>query len=80
MIIVGILLIVSLILFVTGICFIFNGKGAYGLPIVILGTLVAIMGIFIDENEPTKQDILDGKAVYQDTINPYGPVWKLENF
>ena len=56
---------------------------------LLLGIIIASSGVIIitDKSVPTKQDVFDGKAVYQetihitnnDTIKTYKIVWKQKN-
>lgn len=53
---------------------------------IFSGAVLIVLGLFVTL-EPTKQDVLDGKAVYQetihitnnDTIKTYKIVWKQKN-
>ncbi len=81
----GLILLLSLILICCGICVICK-RDISGFVLVLMGIIVAFPGVsaIIDKSAPTKQDVLDGKAIYQetqiitgnDTIKTYEIVWK----
>ena len=81
----GFFILLSLFLFGVGIYVICKGV-RNGFISALMGIMFAFIGVLIinDEGVPTKQDVLDGKAVYQetqvitgsDTIKTYDIVWK----
>jgi hypothetical protein len=84
----GLIILLSLILIGIGIYVICKGERNGFLPI-LLGIMFTSPGVVIitDKPIPTKQDVLDGKAIYQesihirnnDTIKTYEIVWKQKN-
>jgi len=84
----GLIILSSLILIGIGICVICKGK-RNGFIFVLLGSIYIFPGVVVimDEGAPTKQDVFDGKAYYQetqvitgnDTIKTYDIVWKQKN-
>lgn len=76
------LLILGLILFVGGILGTIISDFSYSI-FIIVGFIVVFISNFI-EIGPTKQDVLNGKAIYQetqiitgnDTIKTYDIIWK----
>lgn len=84
----GLIILLSLALIGIGIYVICQGERNGFLPI-LLGIMITFSGVIIitDKPVPTKQDVLDGKAVYQesihirynDTIKTYDIVWKQKN-
>lgn len=81
----GLVILLSLVLIGIGINIIYKGE-INGVISVLMGIVFIVPGLLIitDESKPTKQDVLDGKAVYQeiitiinnDTIKTYEIVWK----
>lgn len=84
----GLIILLALILICCGIYVICKGN-IPGFVLVLMGIIVAFPGVstIIDEGVPTKRDVLDGKAIYQetiyitnnDTIKTYEIVWKQKN-
>lgn len=81
----GLFVLLSLILFSIGIYVICKGVRNGFIPL-LFGIIFTLLGVLIitDEGVPTKQDVINGKAVYQetqiitgnDTIKTYEIVWK----
>ncbi len=84
----GLVILLSLILIGIGIYAICKGERNGFLPI-LLGIMFSSSGVVIitDKPVPTKQDVLNGKVIYQesihirdnDTIKTYEIVWKQKN-
>lgn len=84
----GLVILFSIILIGIGIYTICKAE-ARGLIIVLFGVMFVFPGIIIitDKDVPTKQDVFNGKAYYQetihitnnDTIKTYEIVWKQKN-
>ena len=84
----GFIVLLSLLLIGIGIYVICKGIRNGFLP-VLLGIMFISPGVLIitDKPKPTKQDVLDGRAVYQeniyirdnDTIKTYDIIWKQKN-
>jgi hypothetical protein len=84
----GLIILLSLIFIGIGIYTICKGIGA-GFISILIGIMFTIPGVLIitDKVVPNKQDVLDGKAYYQesqvitgnDTIKTYDIVWKQKN-
>lgn len=85
----GFIILLSLIFNIIGICVMCKGE-INGFLLTLVGIVFIFPGILVitSEDVPIKQDVLDGKAVYQetqiitgnDTIKTYEIVWKKENF
>jgi len=81
----GLIILLSLILIGIGI-YVICKRVASGFIPVLMGIWVTCLGVSIitDKPVPTKQDVLDGKAIYQenihirdnDTIKTYDIVWQ----
>lgn len=77
--------ILGIILLICGIIEVIKSDKAFIVGI-ISGVTLIVLGLFVTL-EPTKQDVLDGKAIYQetqiitgnDTIKTYEIVWKQKN-
>ena len=79
---------VSAITITAGLHFLWEtGKDRYCLLLVLVGIAIAVGAILLAKSKfqpPTKQDVIDGKAYYQesqvitgnDTIKTYDIVWK----
>ena len=84
----GLVILLSLILVGIGIYVICKGVRNGFIP-VLMGIIFTFPGVLIitDKYTPTKQDVLDGKAIYQetqtitsnDTIKTYDIIWKQKN-
>ena len=84
----GLILLLSLALIGIGIYVICKGERNGFLPL-LLGIMFTSSGVVVitDKPIPTKQDVIDGKAIYQetqvitgnDTIKTYDIVWKQKN-
>ena len=81
----GLIILLSLLLIGIGIYVICTGERNGFIPI-LLGTMFIFSGVLVitEAPVPTKQDVLDGKAIYQetqiitgnDTIKTYDIIWK----
>lgn len=84
----GLILLLSLILIGIGIYVLCKGIRNGFIPL-LFGIMFTSSGVVIitDKPVPTKQDVIDGKAIYQetqvitnnDTIETYDIVWKQKN-
>ena len=78
-----VLFIVSVLLFIVGFIILIEGRYITGILVMVVGGLC--LWSFVDN--VTKQDVIDGKAYYQeaqiitgnDTIKIYDIVWKQKN-
>ena len=84
----GLIIILGLLVFVAGVYTVCQGEIS-GIIMILLGIVFIPAGVAVikAKDNPTKQDVLDGKAVYQeaqiitgsDTIKIYEIVWKQNN-
>lgn len=84
----GISILLSLALLVGGIHLILEGDN-YGFIFIYIGIIIGLAGVLMifHKNSLTKQDVIDGKAFYQetqvitgnDTIKTYEILWKQKN-